>query len=53
MDEILNKIDDDLDPLFKKMNISWEELEKKILNNNKINQSNNTENNDNKKETYL
>ena len=46
LDEILNKRDDDLDELFRKMNISREEFEKKILNNNT--NSNNTEKNEDK-----
>ena len=53
LDEILNKRDDDLEELIKKMNISREEFEEKILNNSKTNNSNNTEKNDNKKETDL
>ena len=53
LDEILNKKDNDLDDLFKKLNISKEEFEKKFLNDTK--KDNKTENNDNndKKETDL
>ena len=53
LDEILNKKDNDLDDLFKKLNISKEEFEKKFLNDTK--KDNKTKNNDNndKKETDL
>jgi hypoxia up-regulated 1 len=56
LDDILNKNGDDLDDLFRKMNISKEEFEKKILNDtentNKTSDSN-KEKKDNKKETDL
>ena len=55
LDDILNKKDNDLDELFKKYNISKEDLEKKIFNDtlNNNNKTNVTKDEGNKKETDL
>ena len=54
LDEILNKKKDDLDELFKKYNISKEELEKNILNDTIKNETNNEKKDKKeKKENYL